>query len=515
VNRLEAKIRDYLAGHLDLLAPNLRLIRPEYPLENPFGAGGAIDIRAQDTSFGHYVVIEIKRSDQVARAALHELTKYVALLKATLGIRPENIRALLLSTEWHELAVPFAEYMQVREVPTEGLVITAQPDGHVTDVTPFVPPILDQPLTICRQQHVFLFSDPVRRDSEIPNLVAAAKQAELLDFAVLSADYSGGNRAVIHPHGAYLIFSSPLKGANSTNADRIKAAIDWDDELDDLDENFLVAVMDRIQFDYDSSEIGYPEKLAQIMSSDWVITVSAREGRYGTNSTILTDDQLIKEAAKTEGGANHYLIKTVSPRYVQNWEQFRVDARLVLLGDGDWSTLFEEILDGVELRHPNATVSVHIYNLANITFSLVKLFGRQDPTYMPAFQVIVTSGDEVVTYIGVHGWNGHVTKLQGQEWTKMCFGSLDGYMLAQHFGEQFENDDKARTLLGLSSLVIEVRRQGTNNIAESELRIVKGTTVSRPLASSQFLSIAEFWEANSAFGDSLENMAKSVAFGWV
>lgn len=84
-NQLEARIRDYLAENLALIEPGLVLVEKEFRLANPFGAGGSIDILAKD-GLGHFVVIELKRSDQAARAALHELTKYVALLKSTLGI---------------------------------------------------------------------------------------------------------------------------------------------------------------------------------------------------------------------------------------------------------------------------------------------------------------------------------------------------------------------------------------------------------------------------------------------
>ncbi|WP_230589635.1 endonuclease NucS domain-containing protein [Pseudomonas chlororaphis] len=154
MNRLEDRIKNYLAGNLSLIEDGLTLVKKEFPLGNADGADGVIDILARD-GFGHYVVIEIKRSDQVARAALHELTKYTALLKSTMGVRPENIRALLLSTAWHELGVPFTEYCRVCEVPTQGYILYANEDGVVSDVKSFVPVELSEPLTISRQQGIF------------------------------------------------------------------------------------------------------------------------------------------------------------------------------------------------------------------------------------------------------------------------------------------------------------------------------------------------------------------------
>ena len=93
MNRLEARIRDYLAAHLELIEVGLTLVKIELAVASPFGAGGVIDVLARDR-FGHLVVVEIKRSDQSARSALHEITKYVALLKASYGVPAERIVSL-------------------------------------------------------------------------------------------------------------------------------------------------------------------------------------------------------------------------------------------------------------------------------------------------------------------------------------------------------------------------------------------------------------------------------------
>ncbi len=129
MNRLEARIRDYLASHLELLEPGLTLVQKEYELKSTFGAGGFIDILARDR-LGHLVVIEIKRSDQAARSAIHELTKYVALLASGQGVRYDQMRAVLLSTDWHELAVPFSEYLGLCKVPTEGFCCASRQLGQ-------------------------------------------------------------------------------------------------------------------------------------------------------------------------------------------------------------------------------------------------------------------------------------------------------------------------------------------------------------------------------------------------
>src|ERR1700736_66904 len=108
-SQLEDRIRDFLAEHLCLLDPYLELVEKEYRVPNPVGAGGKIDILAKDP-FGHFVIIEIKRSNQAARQALNEIHKYTALFRVSQGLDESSIRLLVVFTEWHELLLPLSEF---------------------------------------------------------------------------------------------------------------------------------------------------------------------------------------------------------------------------------------------------------------------------------------------------------------------------------------------------------------------------------------------------------------------
>src|SRR2546430_6045429 len=110
----EARLRDELSKRLDLLEPGLTLQAVEFRLPNRQGASGSIDILATDR-YAATVIIEIKKSNQTARQALHELHKYIALVKFDHGLRDSQIRCMLVSTAWHELLVPFSEL--VRSAP--------------------------------------------------------------------------------------------------------------------------------------------------------------------------------------------------------------------------------------------------------------------------------------------------------------------------------------------------------------------------------------------------------------
>lgn len=515
MSQFEARIRDYLAQNLGVVEGGLSLVQKEFKLENISGASGYIDILARD-ELGHYVVIEIKRSNQAARAALHELTKYVALLKSTLGIRPEQIRALLLSTEWHELASSFGEYQRICEVPTTGYRLFANQTGEVTRAEPYDPPVFDQPLKISRQQHVFLFEDHAQRDAMMNKVVAAAERAMLKDYALLAVDYEGGNERVIHPHGTYIIFSSPMIGADRAAEEEIKNGIDWDDDLDDLDENFLCALMEVIEYEHDSSEIGYPEKLASMESLGWKISVAQRFGRYAENRTLLPDEDLIAEAKKEEGGNNHFISRTASPRYAPSWGEFKDGVNLVLLGNTEWLQLFAAIVRDIEVNMPNATVSIHVYNVADTAFSLAKMFGERDARWVPSFQLVVTHKDDVDFYSGQFVWSGRPAPLQAIEWINKCFGSIERYFTTRHFGEQFSEDDKARRLLGLSCQLLHVRKSGKDSANKvMGLKYQGQEVVYFDFNRGESKGLVEFYRNNQRFGATLVEEFTSRSFGLI
>src|ERR1043166_8531302 len=100
----EAQLRDALSKRLDLLEPGLTLRAVEFRLPNRHGASGSIDILATDR-FSATVIIEIKKTNQTARQALHELHKYLALIKHDHGLRDSQLRCIVVSTEWHELLI--------------------------------------------------------------------------------------------------------------------------------------------------------------------------------------------------------------------------------------------------------------------------------------------------------------------------------------------------------------------------------------------------------------------------
>jgi hypothetical protein len=122
MSQVEAQIRDFLASDLTFLSKDFILIKKEFPLKNSFGTKGFIDILAED-SYQHFVIIEIKRSNQTAREAIHEILKYAGLLKQQLKVKETEIRICIVSTDWDELIVTFSELHKIIPYHLEGFKI--------------------------------------------------------------------------------------------------------------------------------------------------------------------------------------------------------------------------------------------------------------------------------------------------------------------------------------------------------------------------------------------------------
>lgn len=191
--------------HLDLIEPHLTLVATEYHLTNDQGASGLIDLLARDAS-GDLVVIELKRSDQTARQALHALEKYVGLLAADRGIRVDRLRCLLLSTTWHELLVPFARFVSHADFHATGRRLRLGEDGYPVGSETVELPALASGLETCPMHLNLLFASRESRDAAKETVATAVNDMCVEDYITVDLDYIGTDRRVIYPFGYYVAF---------------------------------------------------------------------------------------------------------------------------------------------------------------------------------------------------------------------------------------------------------------------------------------------------------------------
>jgi hypothetical protein len=276
----EAVIRDQLALNLSILEDGLTVVSLEYPLPNMEGSRGYIDILAKD-KYGHFVIIELKRSNQAARQAIHELCKYPSLLRQQLGLPAHEIRCILVSTEWHELLRPFSDFARIFDYPADGFEIEINNDGKPISAhkIKFLDKIDDKELPQFIENHlIFLFDTKLRRDNSIPFLRNILDSFDIENYCLLKM-----TRRNETPFGMYsyvLYFACAALDTGLLNkfysSDEV---LDYLDSPASTNEAILAGVFREFSPHHDSLEIGYPEKLTADLNK-WAIDEIIRSGRF-------------------------------------------------------------------------------------------------------------------------------------------------------------------------------------------------------------------------------------------
>lgn len=179
----ERELSEYLSRNLNLIEPGMVLLGTNYPVANEVsGAGGSFDILAMD-QFKNKVIIEVKRSDQVARQALHELSKYISLMMEAGKVNQNKIRCFVVSTDWHELDVPLAFFKESCPVNVKGFAVSAVNGSVVVEERKL--PIVSSESRLCPDLRFSFFKTQESVNKHCKDLQIALANTPLAQAALL------------------------------------------------------------------------------------------------------------------------------------------------------------------------------------------------------------------------------------------------------------------------------------------------------------------------------------------
>lgn len=459
----ESQIRDRLAAQLTQLEPGLTLVGTEVQLNNPAGARGFVDILARD-ALGNRVVIEIKKSDASARAALHEIYKYLALLQVEQAIPPHKLRCLLLSTDWHELLVPFSEFVRTSPYQVEGRRIRVDETGDVTSVETIVPEGAPVELAVFRHHDILLFTGSTLRDDAIPQLTSALDMSGSRLAFVSSLDYRGENPRVLYPFALYVAVSR----VDSTVLDELQQKLieegDWTDESSEVEKQLLLAQSFSEQYlarftSHETYESGYPEKYLTIRRKGWSVSALHRHGAEA-HRLGLTDEEIHSLITGEEGNNQVVYHRISSPKLHASWEDVRRKASHSLAGNETWQRDFPRFLDLVAAAHPTHTVAVRIYNPVHTIRWFIKLLRDGDPRYVPAMELVVSAGDQKLVYLTgfVENWSPPRVETVKELLEEIASDPFD-LLLRHQLGIGWQQDSEIMHRLGLRYTSIQFNHQ--------------------------------------------------------
>ena len=406
--RIEESIRDWLADHLDFIAPNLHLIRKEYPLPNPFGSRGRIDILASD-DHNNFVVIEVKRSNQAAREALHEIHKYIGLLKHDLGARDSEFRIMIVSSEWAELIVPFSEFVSKTLYTFEGYQIQLNSMNIPTEIKRVEP--LDQALArkISPVQTVLLYTSQASLNRGLQELRQCAAALGLKNYvavemhAIQEIAYSFAIWIAIHQHTEEDYIRMLQQHPDLLEEIELIREEDKDESVIQTLEEFILSELAEAH--HETLEIGTPEKFDSEWNR-WTIPQIDKNGLFARDPR-LTNEMLLDEIKGLDGTHSAKYRNLASSRYSLRIQEICKSVQNSLCFASPWATHVDSVIAEAIAGAEPFELSIQTYCPANIieTFWLLVTAEIQEE-YLPMYVLQLDFADRIEIHFGHIAWDG-------------------------------------------------------------------------------------------------------------
>jgi hypothetical protein len=354
----EAAIRDEIALRPELIELGLATVGKNYHLRNSEGTRGFIDVLARDRH-GLFVVIEVKRSDSTAREAIHEVLKYCELLRSERGLRRDQVRAVIASTTWRELLVPFSEMSRVTDYPIEGVELTVDAGFPASlkaqRITPIpVPPERDLSALAVR----FEVESVEAAVGMWPEIVARLLEVGVDDALGIVAGNS--RRTVLHVALGTVVDGDPRVPTPHPHEDEERG----DEGEYRAASQFMTAMGD--------GELVGPERLRRIMVSNQMEVLQVlRSGRFEGQIDLVDDAEAVRLAEGRAGWNQVMVTLTGKPSHALAWRRLRTRLEYSLLGNPRWNNLLGLWLDEIEANQSSADVVLDVYNPCDLMAALV------------------------------------------------------------------------------------------------------------------------------------------------
>ncbi|WP_168198381.1 endonuclease NucS domain-containing protein [Crassaminicella thermophila] len=424
MQRQEEKIRDYLSENLQFISEDLTFIEKEYLLQNKYGTKGFIDILAKDRE-SNYVIIEIKRSKQASRQALHEISKYAALLKQNLKIKDSELRLIIISTTWEELLVPFSEFYYNENYFLEGYLIELD-ENNIPIKRELIKPLQEfYKRQISRSHNIFLYSDNDKLEERINDIEKLLPLYGINDFIILQLST---NKKIPYPHALYLVHQrysedfyldllkrmqykkefENLFYSKRTNVydEALEQKKFYQENPDEDIENYYIFLEGIIfnninaKIESDSFEIGYPEKFLNIISESWTVDNIIKHGLFLEDNRFLSKEVLI-ETMGLDGNNQIMYFNYTHSRHKAKLDEIFKESLAVFYGNKVWKYHIINIYEKLKREKRDYRLSIMIYNPERIFESVIN-------NLEPGYEIFIEYNDDEKTiefYRGIIKWN--------------------------------------------------------------------------------------------------------------
>jgi hypothetical protein len=443
MQQIEDIIRDKLSVNLDLFQMNLSLIKKEFFIPQINTTRSFIDILAQDNE-NNYVIIEVKRSNQSSREAIHEIYKYTEAIIDKFKVTPGEVKSIIVSTEWKELFVPFSAFANESKNTILGFELAVQKDFSISALT-IVKPCktkngrLFSPIHTCNlylndenlikgiESHIEIYKQKNLNDFVLVLLKGAPYDNEKYksDLEEMLAQMLGEDKSQFKGNFdnmdelPYMIYSAFQRLESNEYLDVLKReeneykeTVDYISDVTDEDEILSILennVIGNIKpwFYSDHCEIGYPAKFATkiLEEEQWEILKIIRSDSLELNN-LLTDDKIISELKGETGISNVKLYDSCSLDHIAKLNEIKDRSYNCLKYNIVWQNDIDSYFKKIPLNI-KGNLNISIFSPHNILLTITYMSTDEEPRkWLPNYVLEVETENVNNVYIGTFHWSG-------------------------------------------------------------------------------------------------------------
>jgi hypothetical protein len=494
MERIEEKIRDKLAKDLSIFEGNLKLIEKESFLPNDLGTRGFVDILAKD-NLGRFVMIELKRSKAASRETLHEILKYIEGIKENKSLKSDELSAVIVSTEWEELLIPFSSFVSEVSYSVTGYHLKVDDELNPLSASKVIPLLLNNERLLSDQHTIRLYTSKRNLNKGIKSHKDCFAKKQISDYVllVLQAPPEFQEQNILAtmqglqdiasqfgtepqlamddlrnkmPDFRYMVYSAVQILSNEKYWEILKGDPSTLEEVKEYSENWEEEELSASLHEYaienckptpyqQHIEISCPAKLSTklLEKEGWKIISVIRSGRLQDNE-LLTDEAIIGEL-KGEGGSNKQTYsKDFDSRNSKSFDQISKDVKKCLSDNDIWLTgILRAISDIKQLAGKlEFTGRIHIYNPSNTLLSIYQIVNSQHPVeamrWVPTYYINIEGKKVKKSYLGCLVKNQNRKSLN-EVIDRFYNGDVSGLLLTLTWGGYESRDPEISQSYGL------------------------------------------------------------------
>jgi hypothetical protein len=448
--QIEDKIRDELAGKLDLFGMDLELVSKEHYIPEINTTKSFIDILAKDNE-NNYIIIEVKRSNQSSRQAIHEVIKYTEAIIDKYNVTQGEVKSIIVSTEWKELFVPFSAFVNESKNTTLGFEISVNEDFRITSINQITPCKTKNGRLFSPIQNCSLYYTEENMGKGIISHFDIYEQKGISDFVLVKlkappidhkkykedleemlANILGEDKSNFKgqfddlQHKPYMIYSAFQRLDKETYFNTLKKDKDLYEETKEFIESDLTDEDDIIEtlesnaifntkpwFYSDETEIGSPAKFRTKILEDekWEIMEIIRSETLQSN-LLLTDSKILSEIKGKTGVSNVELEAKCDINHIALVNEIKENSKNCLKHNVIWRNDIDNFITEKSKLH-NGKMRISIFSPNNIILTIMHMITEEEPLrWLPNYFVEFNSVEENRVFLGTFHWTGKVESFE-------------------------------------------------------------------------------------------------------